>query len=118
MTNSNREIEMSITFEKMERLMAESALTQREAFRAYTVARLIAERAALLIEFHATEATEVESGVWQSNLESGKIYQKIVDIDNRLGAMDMTDDQLLAGWANGGAGAQAAIADERFNRGI
>tara|TARA_R110002096_G_scaffold138592_3_gene292389 strand:+ start:721 stop:957 length:237 start_codon:yes stop_codon:yes gene_type:complete len=77
-----------------------------------TEATLIARRAALLIELDAAESGEYDWAL------SGEIYQKIVDIDNRLGAMDMTDGQLRAGWANGGAGAQAAIADERFNRGI
>jgi|TARA_R110001583_G_scaffold28001_1_gene99959 hypothetical protein len=73
---------------------------------------LIARRTALQVELEAAE-----SGVYDWDL-SGKIFTDIREIDNQLGAMDMSDDQLLAGWENGGRSAQVAIANERFSRGI
>ena len=56
-----------------------------------------------------------ESGVYDW-AESDRIYGEICDVDNALGAAEMTDDQLRDGWPNGPAGARRAIAAERARR--
>lgn len=78
----------------------------------YQTAQLEARRAAL-----QQALDRAESGVYDMEL-SGSIYAQLVAIDARLQAMDMSNEQLLAGWPNGPASARDAIANERHNRGI
>ena len=73
---------------------------------------LKARRTKLLKDLEVAESGEYD---WA---ESERVYGELVEGDNAIASAEMTDKQLRAGWPNGPASAQRAIAAEKRRRGI